>query len=393
MTLPLKGIRIISVEQFGAGPYGTMFLADLGAEVIKIENPHTGGDPARSSDTHSLGAKDSQYFQTWNTNKKSVSLDLKTPQGRAEFEQLVAGADAVVNNLRGDQPDKLGITYSHLKHLNPALVCLHISAYGRDNSRTSRPGYDFLMQAEAGLMSITGDPESSPARFGPSIIDYMTGMTGMTGLLAAIVGSKSTGQGCDVDTSLFEVALHQLGYAATWYMNDGDITTRLARSSHFGISPVQTFQTADGWIFVMCMTEKFWTALTNLIGHPELASDSLFASMADRFRNRAKLTETLDAVFSTKPINHWISLLGNSIPIGPVYDIAQALDNDFTKEIGMISSVPHPVRGSLRLLANPLRVNSRRLPQVVCSPLGADNESLLTGIVNSSSSVMKKASR
>ena len=380
MKLPLEGVRIVSIEQFGAGPYGTMFLADLGAEVIKVENPFIGGDPARSSDSHSLGENDSQYFQTWNSNKKSVSLDLKSAEGRSALEKLVQSADAVVNNLRGDQPKKLKLTYSDFAHLNPSVVCLHISAYGRDNDRAARPGYDFLMQAEAGLMSITGDPDSSPARFGPSIIDYMTGMTGMTGLLSALLGAKATGVGCDVDTSLFEVALHQLGYAGTWYVNDGDVTTRLGRSSHFGVAPAQTFRAADGWLFVMCMTERFWSILIELIEHPSLARDERFASMSDRFRNREQLTVKLDAIFGTKPTAHWVELLGQKIPVGPVYDVAQALDNTFAHDIGMIAHVPHPARGDFKLLANPLRINGSRLPQAVCSPLGADTEQLIGGL-------------
>ncbi|WP_108610581.1 CoA transferase [Aminobacter sp. MSH1] len=377
MSLPLKGVKIVSIEQFGAGPYGTMFLADLGAEVIKIENPSTGGDPARVGDHHKLGFADSQYFQTWNTNKRSVLLDIKSVRGRQDFEDLIRDADAVVNNLRGDQPKKLGITYVELSKINPAIVCLHISAYGRDNERAARPGYDFLMQAEAGLMSLTGDPDRSPARFGPSIIDYMTGMTGMTGLLSAIISSRTTGLGCDVDTSLYEVALHQLGYAGTWYLNDGEITGRLARSSHFSVSPVQTFRASDGWFFMMCMTDKFWTLMAELIGHPELVADPAYRTLNERFQNRDQLTETLDAIFREKPTKYWIDHLGQALPVGPVYDVAQALDNPFTREIGMIQDVPHPERPDLRLIANPLRINALRLPQVVCSALGADNTALL----------------
>jgi len=377
MRRPLEGVRIISIEQFGAAPYGTMLLADLGAEVIKIENPATGGDPARSSDTHKLGAHDSQYFQTWNSNKLSVVLDMKSLEGREAFERLVRSGDAVVHNLRGDQPSKLKITYRDLAELNPAIVCLHISAYGRDNSRATRPGYDFLMQAEAGLMSITGDPDGSPARFGPSIIDYMTGVIGVTGLLSAIIAARATGIGCDVDTSLYEVALHQLGYAATWYLNDQEITTRLARSSHFGLAPVQTFRSSDGWFYLMCMTDKFWILLTELIARQDLAADPQYASVSQRFKNRASLTEVLDSIFSTQSTQHWIELLSQTLPVGPVLDVAEALDNSFVDEIDMVRSVAHPARPDLRLLANPLKINGNRLPQRVCSALGADNDALL----------------
>src|SRR5581483_1979362 len=192
---PLEGVRVVALEHFGAGPYGTMFLASLGADVIRVEKPG-GGDPGRRVGPHLLGAEDSEYFQSWNLGKRSVSLDLKSQ--RQEFERLVAGADALANNLRGDLPAKLGLDYAGLARVNPALVCLHVSAYGRDNERAAWPGYDYLMQAEAGLMSLTGEPEGAPSRFGTSIIDCMTGMTGAAALLACLLRAKRTGKGCDV---------------------------------------------------------------------------------------------------------------------------------------------------------------------------------------------------
>ena len=258
---PLEGVRVLTFEQFGAGPYGSMLLADLGAEVIKVENAATGGDAARHVGPHMLANGDSQYFQTWNMNKKSVALDIKTAEGRAGFEQLVTTADAVMNNLRGDQPEKLGLDYASLKHINPKIVCLHISAYGRDNERKSWPGYDFLMQAEAGVMGLTGEPDGPPTRVGASMVDFMTGATGATGLLACILRAQKTGAGCDVDTCLFDVAMHQLSYAAIWYLNAGEASRRQPRSAHLAVAPVQTFPTADGWIFIMCMTDKFWEQL------------------------------------------------------------------------------------------------------------------------------------
>lgn len=229
---PLEGMRVLTLEQFGAGPYGSMFLADLGAEVVKIENSATRGDAARHVGPHLLGADDSQYFQTWGSNKKSVTLDLKSEAGQRSFRRLVGTAEAVVNNLRGDQPEKLRLHYASLKSANPAIVCLHISAYGRDNTRKSWPGYDFLMQAEAGLMSLTGEPDGPPARFGSSMIDFMTGMTGVVGLLGCVMRARKTGTGCDVDTCLFDVALHQLSYPGVWYVNGGEVPSRLPRGSH-----------------------------------------------------------------------------------------------------------------------------------------------------------------
>ena len=371
---PLSGVRIVSIEQFGAAPYGTMFLADLGAEVIKVENASIGGDPARKTGPYMLGEADSEYFQTWNTNKKSVALDLKSEAGRAGLARLIAGADAVVNNLRGDLAAKMGLDYAALSAAKPSIVCLHISAYGRDNERASWPGYDYLMQAEAGLMHLTGEPDGPPARIGaPSMVDHVTGLTAMVGLLAAIIQARATGKGCDIDTCLFDCALHQLGYTAIWYLNEGHLSTRQHRSAHFSVAPVQTFPTADGWIFVMCMTDKFWDALVATLEQPRLRADPRFATQATRQENREALTAALDAVFRGQPTAHWMSLLAGVLPAAPVFDMEEALENPFVRTTQMIRAVPHPARPGMRMLANPLKVNGQRLDQLACSPVGADN--------------------
>jgi crotonobetainyl-CoA:carnitine CoA-transferase CaiB-like acyl-CoA transferase len=377
-TKPLAGVRILSLEQFGAGPYGTMFLADLGAEVIKIENPAIGGDPARYTGPYLLGDADSQYFQTWNMNKRSVALDVKSADGRAAFLELVAGADAVVNNLRGDLPEKLGLDYASLSKIKPAIVCLHISAYGRDNARAAWPGYDYLMQAESGLMHLTGEPNGPPSRFGaPSMIDHMTGMTAMVGLLAALLGARTSGKGCDVDLSLLDVALHQLGYAAIWYLNEGLRSSRQPRSAHFSVAPVQTLATQDGWLFVMCMTDKFWHVFVDAIGLSDLKLDPRFSSVRDRFAHRDALTAVLEETLRQEPTEHWLRKLEGVLPVAPVVDVATALDSAFVAESGMIQNVPHPARPDMRVLSNPLKVNGERMTQRVCSPLGADNTDIL----------------
>jgi crotonobetainyl-CoA:carnitine CoA-transferase CaiB-like acyl-CoA transferase len=378
---PLEGLRVLTLEQFGAAPYGTMFLADLGAEVIKIENGTVGGDPSRRVGPHLLGDDDSQYFQTWGSNKKSVTLDLKSQADEAAWRRLVATADAIVNNLRGDQPEKLGLDYASLKPINPAVVCLHISAYGRDNARKAWPGYDYLMQAEAGLMSLTGEPDGPPSRFGASMIDFMTGITGIVGLLSCILRAKATGQGGDVDVSLFDVALHQLSYPGSWFLNGGAMPTRTPRSAHQSVAPVQTVRTKDGWIFVMCMLDKFWLALVERIGRSDLASDPRFASGRLRGENRGALTAELDAAMSVRTTDEWIEMLSGVVPVGPVYDVKRALENPFVEEVGMVRRVPHPLLPSMRLLANPLKIDGVRPDQKVCSPLGADNESVLGGIM------------
>ncbi|HEX7929087.1 MAG TPA: CoA transferase, partial [bacterium] len=321
---------------------------------------------------------DSQYYQTWNTNKKSVALDLKTEAGYADFLRLVKTADAVINNLRGDQPAKLRIDYPSLKATNPSVVCLHISAYGRDNARVAWPGYDFLMQAEGGLMAMTGEPDGPPSRIGPSMIDYMTGMSGIAGLLSGILQARMTGIGCDIDASLFDVALHQLGYAALWHMNAGDNPTRQPRSAHLSVAPVQTFPTADGWIFIMCMTDKFWENLADKLGRADLRTDARFATQATRRENRGALTEALDAEFRKQPSAHWLKLLTGVLPIAPVLDVAQALANPHVAAARMVDTIQHPLHPDFKVLANPLKVNGQRLSREPGSALGADNDALLS---------------
>ncbi len=374
---PLAGIRVLTLEQFGAGPYGTMFLAGLGAEVIKVEPPD--GDPSRHVGPHRLGDADSEYFQAWNLGKKSVTLDIKSVEGRRQFEALVRTADCVVNNLRGTQPAKLGIDHAGLRHLKPSIVCLHISAYGRAGERADWPGYDFLMQAEAGLMELTGEPDGPPTRVGVSLIDSMSGLTGIVGLLACLLRARTTGQGCDVETCLYDVALHQLTYPGVWYLNEGDVSPRVPRSAHLALAPVQTFPTRDGWIFVMCMTQKFWLSLVEAMGRVDLLGDGRFADPHIRAVHRAELTDALDPTFRTRTTAEWLQRFNGLLPAAPVHRLDQALDSAFVRSADMVSVVPHPAKGKLRVIANPLRIDGERPSQAACSALGADNDSLLDG--------------
>ena len=360
---PLTGVRVLSVEQYGAGPYGTQLLADLGAEVVKVENGATGGDYSRSVGPHLLGDGDSQFHQAFARGKKSVDLNLKSPDGRARFERLVADADAVANNLRGDQPEKLGIRYEDLAALKPSIVCAHLSAYGRDNSRASWPGYDYLMQAECGYLSLTGEPGGPPARFGLSMVDYMTGSLMALGLVSAVLRARRTGRGCDVDVSLFDTALHQLSYPAVWYLNEGLRTERLSRSSHPSIVPSQLFRTADGWLFVMCQTPKFWQLFCAAIDRPDLPADERFGDPAGRLAHRGALQAAIEETLAAESTSHWLGRLGGRVPVAEVNDIGTALDNPFVDEVGMASRVEHPDReGGLRLLSSPFRVDGARAP-------------------------------
>lgn len=375
--LPLAGYRVLTAEQYGAGPYGTMFLAQLGAEVIKIEPPGV-GDTARAVGPHFLREGESLYFQTFNLNKKSLTLNLNSEDGQEILRRLAADSHAVVNNLRGDLPERLGLTYTKLKHANPAIVCAHLSAYGRDNDRACWPGYDYLMQAEAGYLALTGDPDGPPTRFGLSMVDFITGTIMSVGLLAALVDAARTKTGRDVDVDLLSAAIHQTSYPAIWYMNEQDETTRAPRSAHPSVTPSQMFRTADGWVFVMAQLPKFWTTLVNRIGHPELEEDARFLQPADRLANRGALTTELDAIFSERPTAHWLDLLSGHMPVAPVNGLAAALDNPFLAETGMLDKIDHPDRENMRVLANPIRLDGERLSNRAAPLLGSDTESVLT---------------
>ena len=364
------------MEQYGAGPFGTTYLADLGAEVIKIENPAEGGDVGRGVGPFFQGPGDSQFFQAFNRNKKSIVLNLKLPEGRAVFRDLARTADATVDNLRGDTAAKLGVTYADLQAVNPKLVCAHLSAYGREGSRATWPGYDYLMQAEAGHLSVTGEPDGPPARYGISVVDMMTGLACSHGLLAGVLSARETGIGRDVDVSLFDVALHNLTYLGAWYLNAGHVQGREPRSAHPSLTPSQLYRTEDGWLFVMCNKEKFWGVLAHELGRPEWSVDPEFSTYAARLKNRLQVTQMLDAAFMQKPTTAWLEQLRGKVPVAPVNDIAQALDNPFVKEQERVLDFLYPDGRSIRLLALPVRTGDPH-PVKAAPTMGEHTEALL----------------
>jgi len=374
--LPLAGYRVLSAEQYGAGPYGTMFLAQLGADVIKIEPPK-GGDTARHVGPHWLREDESLYFQSFNLNKRSLTLDLRSDEGQEILHRLVKDAHVVANNLRGDVPAKIGLDYETLKTSNPAIICAHCSAYGRDNERAKWPGYDYLMQAEAGFCALTGEPDGPPVRFGLSMVDFMSGTTMTIGLLAALLDAGRTGIGCDVDVDLFSAAVHQTSYPALWYMNEGDVTQRITRGAHPSATPSQMFKAADGWMFVMAQIPKFWPILVQEIGHSELSEDPRFKTPADRLKNRTELSGLLDEIFGQHPASHWKSLLEGKVPVATVNTLEQALDNPWLDTIGMRDTVSHPDNPEMHILSNPIKLNGNRLPNRAGPLLGADTDTIL----------------
>lgn len=375
--LPLSGVRVLAVEQYGAGPFGTMFLADQGAEVIKIENPADGGDMARTVGPHFFAPGDSLFFHSFNRNKKSITLDLSRPEGRAVLGDLARSADALACNLRGDVPDRLGLTYEQLGKYNPRIVCAHLSAYGRSGPRAAWPGFDYLMQAEAGYFSLTGEPGAPPARCGLSIVDFMSGLALAYALLAALVSARASGCGRDIEVSLFDVALANLSYLATWYLNTGHRQERLARSAHPALTPCQLYRTADGWIYIMCNKEKFWPALCGKLERAEWIEDARFRTFPDRLKHRELLTELLDRELSKRTTGEWLARFAGAVPAAPVLDLAQALENPLVTEHGRLQTLRHPVKGPYRMIAPPVRCTGEDAPARPAPALGEHTEVLL----------------
>jgi len=377
---PLDGVRVLAVSQFGAGPFGTQVLADLGADIIKVEDPGVGGDSARYVPPFQ-GEADSPYFQSFNRGKRSVSLNLRHPDGQAVFRDLVRVSDAVFNNARGDLPDKLGLTYEALRDANPRIVCCSLTGYGRTGPRAGEPAFDYLVQGYAGYMSVTGEPDGPPGKCGVSVIDFAGGYAGMVGLMVGLFDAQRTGIGRDVDISLLDTAVSMLSYFAIWTLNRDWIAERTRDSAHQTLVPAQNFPTRDGWIVVFCNKDKFWRDLVETLGVPELAEDARFATFADRFDHRETLLPLLRARFETRTTAEWLDRLRGRVPCAPVNDVRQALADPQVLARDMIVEVEHPEFGTLREVRSPVRTEGeirqpRRAPR-----LGEHTDSILRDVL------------
>jgi succinate--hydroxymethylglutarate CoA-transferase len=378
--LPLAGLRLLCFESWGAGSFGAMLLAQLGAEVISVENPAVGGNTLRHMGLYFLDAarQESEGFLAANQNKRSFTLNLKTSGGQEILHKLAATADATLDNLRGDVPDKLGLTYEALKESNPKIVCAHISGYGRTGPRAGWPGYDFLMQAEAGWMSVTGEPGGIPAKVGVSVVDLMGGLYGALGLLAAIIGARATGVGRDIDTNLLDIALASLCYQGIWYLNEGLMETCQPRSAHTAEAPCQLYRTQDGWLYIACLLPKFWDRLCEILSRQDLLADPRFATNESRMQNREALTGILDGEFQQKKTSDWLAELQGKVPCAPVLNIAQALENPYVRQQGKIVALFHPERGKVRVLASPFHCPGEEIPLKLAPHLGEATEAILS---------------
>ncbi len=375
--LPLADVRVLAIEQFGAGPWATLQLGDLGADVIKVEDPTVGGDVGRYVPPFREG-EDSLFFETFNRNKRSISLDLRSGRGREVLADLVRSVDVVFSNLRGDQPERLGLTYEALGTHNPTIVCCSLSGFGMSGPRAKEGGYDYVMQGLAGWMSLTGEPGGPPTKSGLSLVDLSGGYVAALAIMAGLWRARRDGMGCDCDISLFETALAELCYVGTWAGSRDYDPPRRLNSAHPSIVPFQNFATANGWLVVACPKPKFWVALCAVLGRSELADDPRFADFEGRDRNRDELLPLLDAAFLERTTDEWLALLSQAgIPNGPVNLVSEALEDRQTVAREAVLEFTHPRLGRVREVASPLRVGKERRPVGAAPSRGEDTDDVL----------------
>jgi crotonobetainyl-CoA:carnitine CoA-transferase CaiB-like acyl-CoA transferase len=378
--LPLEGVRILALEQYAAGPYGTVHLADLGAEIIKLEDPPTGGDISRYVRMPAVGdcaggahiaeppGEDTLFYETFNRNKRSLGLDLRRPEGRAVFEDLVRVSDAVYFNMRGDVPEKLRLRYADLAHLNPRIVCCSLSAYGQTGDYRAEPGYDYMLQAMCGWMSLTGEPGAPPAKSGLSVVDFAGGLAAGYSLVAALLSAARTGVGADCDVSLYDVAMSFLSYPGTWHLSGGHEPERMSRSAHPSLVPFQAFEASDGWVVLGCAKEKFFARMCAALDVPEVAEDPRYATFADRYANKAALIAELDRAVAKLEVAEILGRMrAAGVPAGPVLSVPDALAHPLAAQRGVVVTTEHPVLGTVRAPGSPVRVGPAR-PEHVRAP-------------------------
>jgi len=359
---PLGDIRILAVEQYGAGPFGSLQLADLGAEVIRIETP--AGDVARGIHPFAEGG-DSLFNEAFNRNKRGIVLELSTPEGRRVFEDLVRRSDVVYSNLRGDVPAKLGLRYEDLAHLNPRIVCCSLSGFGLTGPRSAEPALDYMIQGLCGWMDLTGDPDGPPTKSGLSMVDFASGLAASASILAGVHAARRDGIGMDCDVSLFDTAMSMLNYVATWQLTRGYVTHRQAQSSHPTLTPFQAFATADGWIVAGGSKEKFWRGIAVAIGRQELLHDPRFADFPARRENREALQALLGAAFAEAPSAYWVEELTKlGVPCAPVNTVAEALEDPQALARRSVVETQHPRFGSVRSVASAVRAGELRADHV-----------------------------
>ena len=361
MKLPLEGVKVLDLSRVLAGPYATMVLADLGADVVKVEHPERGDDTRQWGPPFAGG--ESAYFLSVNRNKRSIGVDLKAPEGLERVKELAADADVVIENMRRGALEKFGLGYGTLKELNPGLVYCSITGFGPGKDE-ELPGYDFLIQARAGIMGITGfpEPDGEPTKVGVAIADIVCGLYAATAILATLRRRETTGDGARIEVPLFESTLSWLANRGQEYLVSGEDKGRMG-NGHPTIVPYQTFDASDKKIAVAVGNDAQFVRLCEAIGREDLAEDARYATNPDRVANREQLVEALQGEFSDRTADEWVGRIrGAGVPCGPVNSLAEALADEHLSSTDMLREVEHPLAGTLRMLASPVLVDGERPP-------------------------------
>ena len=361
MVLPLDGVRVVDLTQVMGGPFCTMQLGDLGADVIKVEPP--AGDLSRSMGGAQLEMQgdDNAPFFALNRNKRSIVLDLTQDQSRAVFMALVRTADVLVESFRPGVMKRLGVDYHTVAAVNPRLIYASISGFGQTGPYADRPGFDLIAQGMSGVMSVTGEPDSTPVKCGVPIADLSVGLIATNGVLAALIAREKTGRGQYIDTSLFESALAMSVWETTEYWATGEVP-RAMGSAHRLSAPYQAFRTSDGYITLAALTAQQWRQLCATLDHDALATDPRFDSNAARVANRPALVRELEAALAAGTTAHWVArMLAAGVPAGPIHDFSQVFADPHTQARHMIEDVDHPVAGRVRTLGFPLKMSDTPL--------------------------------
>jgi crotonobetainyl-CoA:carnitine CoA-transferase CaiB-like acyl-CoA transferase len=361
--LPLAGVRVLDLSRVLAGPYATMVLGDLGADVIKVEHPERGDDtrhwgpPFAGEDE----ARESAYFLAVNRNKRSIGVDLKDPEGLERIKGLAAEADVLIENWRRGALEKLGLGYEKLRETNPGLIYCSITGFGPGPDE-ERPGYDFLVQARGGVMGITGQPGGEPTKVGVAISDIVCGLFASNAILAALHRRSATGQGARIEVPLFESTLGWLANRGQEYLVSGE-DSGLIGNAHPSIVPYQTFDASDKPLVVAVGNNSQFAALCEAVGRPELAEDDRFATNPDRVANREALVSELQREFGRRPADEWVGeIRAAGVPCGPVNTLADVFADDHVRGSGMLQDITHASAGPLKMLASPILVDTERLP-------------------------------
>jgi crotonobetainyl-CoA:carnitine CoA-transferase CaiB-like acyl-CoA transferase len=368
---PLQGIRVVDLTRALAGPYCTMMLGDLGADVIKVERPGRGDDsrawgPPFVGKPYGPYPGESAYFIAANRNKRSVTVNFKSPEGQEIVRRLVGVSDVMVENFRTGVLDNMGLGYDDLHALHPRLVYCSISGYGRTGPYAQRPGYDVIIQAEGGLMGIIGPEEGAPYRVGVPIIDINSGMFAATAILAALRARDQMGEGQLVDVSLMDTAVSLLTNVASNYLVGGVEPRRLG-NAHPNIAPYEAFRARDRWFVLGAANERQWATLCDVIGCPELRDDPRFATNGDRVANRPELVEALNTVFAVRDADEWlVDLEAAGLPCGPINAIPDVFEHPQAEARGLALEAEHVTAGPVQLIGFPYKLS--RTPAAVRRP-------------------------